>query len=141
MPRVCCSQGLLPAADGEAESVSARVNWVLPCVAARQGARLSSPALNIIDHRNNKRVARGVSKVRENSEAVFFTLSISVNVEFWWVIAESYPGKRAGEITVARPKLFLQDPSSVPRGSIWQSEEKAHLSVLLGARTCCAQLV
>lgn len=64
---VCCSQGLLlPGSaasrrQGEAESVSAKVNWVLPCVAARQGTRLSSPALYIINHRNNKYVARGVS--------------------------------------------------------------------------------
>lgn len=49
-----------------------------------------------------------------------FSLSSSVNIEFWWVIAESYPGKRAGEITVGRPKLFLQDPSSVPCGSALQ---------------------
>lgn len=66
-PGVSFSRGLLlPGSaasrrQGEAESVSARVNWVLPCVAARQGARLSSPALYIIDHRNNKYVARGVS--------------------------------------------------------------------------------
>lgn len=57
--RVCCSRGLLPATDGEDGSVSGRVNWVLPCMAAPRGARLSSPALHIIDHTNTK--ARGAS--------------------------------------------------------------------------------
>lgn len=73
-------------------------------MASQQGAGLSNPALHIVDHANDecgwKGSMGGIGSLRP-------TLSGSVTLESWGIVAEGYTGKRAGEAVEGRPELFL----------------------------------
>lgn len=58
-------------------------------------------------------------KDRWASEPVCPTLSSSANTEFWWIIVECYPGKRAGEVVEGRPELFLQGTCQFLVDPVW----------------------